>query len=125
MRTQSRPTLCDPMAWSQVPSSSWWDLPGKNTGVRFHFLPQGIFLTQGLNLSFLCLLHWQTDSLLLSHMGSQTFGRWNLLLLSQRYSVNDSDFLCGYNGTDWKEDEHCLREKIMSSSLDIFGFEKM
>ena len=35
-----------------------------------HFLLQGIFLTQGLNLHLLCLLHWQADSLPLSHMGS-------------------------------------------------------
>ena len=26
-----------------------WNIPGKNTGVGFHFLLQGIFLTQGLN----------------------------------------------------------------------------
>ena len=32
-----------------------------------HFLPQGIFPTQG---SDLCLLHWQADSLPLSHLGS-------------------------------------------------------
>ena len=32
-----------------------------------HFLLQGIFLTQGLNLN---LLHWQVDSLLLSHKGN-------------------------------------------------------
>jgi len=32
------------------------------------FLLQGIFLTQGSNL---CRLHWQADSLLLSHQGSQ------------------------------------------------------
>ena len=31
------------------------------------FPPQGIFLTQGLNLP---LLHWQADSLPLSHQGS-------------------------------------------------------
>ena len=43
-----------------------WDFPGKNTGVSCHFLLQGIFLTQGSNLS---LLHWQVDSLL-SHQGS-------------------------------------------------------
>ena len=30
-----------------------WDSPGKNTGVGFHALLQGIFLTQGSNL---CLL---------------------------------------------------------------------
>ena len=28
-----------------------WDSPGKNTGVGCHFLLQGIFQTQGLNLS--------------------------------------------------------------------------
>ena len=28
-----------------------------------HFLLQGIFLTQGLNLHLLHLLHWQVDSL--------------------------------------------------------------
>ena len=30
-----------------------WDFPGKNTGVGFHFLLQGIFLTQGLDPHFL------------------------------------------------------------------------
>ena len=35
-----------------------------------HFLLQGIFPTQGLNLHLLCLLHWQADSLPLSHWGS-------------------------------------------------------
>ena len=41
--------------------------PGKNTGVACYFLLQGIFPTQGLNP---CLLHWQVDSLPLSHQGS-------------------------------------------------------
>ena len=40
---------------------------GKNTGVGCHFLLQWIFLTEPWNL---CLLHWQADSLLLSHLGS-------------------------------------------------------
>ena len=35
-----------------------WDSPGKNTGVGCHFLLQGIFPTQGSNLS---LLLWQAD----------------------------------------------------------------
>ena len=30
-----------------------WDSPGKNTGVGCHALLQGIFLTQGSNLSLL------------------------------------------------------------------------
>ena len=44
-----------------------WDFPGKNTGVGFHFLLQGIFKTQGSNL---LLQHWQEDSLPLSHWAS-------------------------------------------------------
>ena len=44
-----------------------WDFPGKNTGVSCHFFLQGIFSTQGLNLS---LLHWQADSLPVSHQGN-------------------------------------------------------
>ena len=40
--------------------------PGKSTGVGCHFLLQGIFLTQGLNPSLSCLLHWQAGSLPLS-----------------------------------------------------------
>ena len=46
------------------------DFPGKKTGVGCHFLLQSIFLTQGLNLCLLGLLHWQVDSLPLSHQGS-------------------------------------------------------
>ena len=36
-----------------------WDFPGKNTRVGCHFLLQGIFPTQVLNLH---LWHWQVDS---------------------------------------------------------------
>ena len=50
-----------------------WDSPGKNTGVGFHFLLQGIFLTQGSNQCLWNLPHWQVDSLLLSHRGSPLF----------------------------------------------------
>ena len=32
-----------------------WDFPGQNTGVGYHFLLQGIFLSQGSNLCLLCL----------------------------------------------------------------------
>ena len=44
--------------------------PGKNTGVCCHFLLPGIFLTQGSNLRPQYLLHWQVNSLPLSHLGS-------------------------------------------------------
>ena len=44
------------------------DFPGKNTGVGCHFFLPRIFPTQGSNP---CLLHWQVDSLPLTHQGSQ------------------------------------------------------
>ena len=54
--------------WTASPSDSCpRDFPGKNTGMGCHFLLQGIFWTQGLNLS---VLHWEVDSLPLSHQGS-------------------------------------------------------
>ena len=34
-----------------------WDSPGKNTRVGCYFLLEGIFLTQGSNLSLFCFLH--------------------------------------------------------------------
>ena len=46
-----------------------WDSPGKNTGVNCHDLLQGIFPTQGLNLPFYCLLHFQVGSLPLAPPG--------------------------------------------------------
>ena len=46
-----------------------WDSPCKGTGGGCYFLLQGIFSTHGLNP---CLLYWQADSLLQSHLGSQS-----------------------------------------------------
>ena len=48
--TQSLLTLGDPTACSQPASSVLRSFPGKNIGVGCHFLLQGIFLIQGLNL---------------------------------------------------------------------------
>ena len=52
------------MDWN-LPGSSLcsYNFPGKNTGVGFHFLLQGIFLTQGPYPRPLCLVHWQASSL--------------------------------------------------------------
>ena len=44
-----------------------WSFLGKNTGVGYHALLHGIFLTQGSNL---CLLHSRQILFLLSHWGS-------------------------------------------------------
>jgi len=64
---QSCPTLCDPMDYSPPGSSVCGDSPGKNTGVGWHALLQGILPTQGSNP---CLLHYQVDLLPPSHLES-------------------------------------------------------
>ena len=58
-RAQSCLTLFDPMDCSPPGSSVRGDFPGKNTGVGYHSLLQGIFPTQGSNP---CFLHWQAGS---------------------------------------------------------------
>ena len=57
-----------------------WDSPGKNTGMRCHFLLQGIFLTQGLNPCLLHLLLWQGVSLPLAPPGKPLSPSLNLCL---------------------------------------------
>ena len=59
---QSRPTLCDPTGPASLPCPR--DFPGKNTGVGYRFLLQGIFPTQGLNP---CLLNLLSCKQTLSH----------------------------------------------------------
>ena len=61
-------TLCDPMDPTRLLCP--WDVPGKDAGMGCHFLLQGTFPTWGSNFH---LLHWQADSLLLSHVGSQKY----------------------------------------------------
>ena len=63
------------------------DFPGKNTGVGCHFLLQEIFSTEGLNQ---CLLHWQPDSLPLSHQGKSSLYDRCLLFLILRYGQRQS-----------------------------------
>ena len=70
---QSCSTLCNPMDCSP-PVGCPYDFPCKNTEVSCHFLLQGIFPTQELNLRLLC---WQADSLALRQLGSPVF-TWTL-----------------------------------------------
>ena len=51
-----------------------WDSSGKDTGVSCHALLQRIFLTQGSNPSFLCLLRWQAGSLPLAPPWEAIYG---------------------------------------------------
>ena len=64
--TKSCPTLATPSTVARQTLCPW-DFPGENTGEGCHFLLQRIFPTQGLNP---WLLHWQADSLPLSHQES-------------------------------------------------------
>ena len=66
-------TLCDPMDCSrQVPLSMGFSRQEYWSGLPF--LLQGVFLTQGSNLSLPCLLHWQADSSPLSREAPGTNG---------------------------------------------------
>ena len=65
--TQLCPTLCDPMDCSLPGSSIHGKFHGCGIGVGCHFLLQGIFPTQGLNLG---LPHCRQTLYPLSHQGS-------------------------------------------------------
>ena len=58
-----------------------WDFPGKSTGVGYHTLLQGIFLTEGSKLCLLCLLYWQVGSLPLVPAG------WSLTIFAIPWAV--------------------------------------
>ena len=47
---KSFPTLLQPHGLLPTRLFCLWEFPNKNTGVRSHFLLQGIFLTQGSHL---------------------------------------------------------------------------
>ena len=71
-------------------ASPSWDFAGKNTGVDFHALLQGIFPTKGLNPHLLRLL--QVDSLLLSHQGSLHVSKrwWKQVLIELFFLLGTS-----------------------------------
>ena len=68
--TQLCLSLCKPMDCSPPGSFVHGIFPSENTGVGCCFLLQGIFPTQGSNP---CLLHWQVNTLPLSHLGSPIY----------------------------------------------------
>ena len=82
-----------------------WNFPGKDTGVGCRFLLQGIFLTQG---SSLYLLHWQADSLPLSHLGrpdssvqEPTRSPWPLILQGSPSSQSYASLSTGGTSTSF------------------------
>jgi len=92
---QSCPTLCSLMDCSP-PGSDHGIFKARNTGVGCHFLLQGIFPIQWLNLCFLCLLHWEVDSLSVS-LAKLDCGNKGLQItaMKQAYFSFTSVFHCG------------------------------
>ena len=70
---QSCPTLCNPMDCGLPDSSVHGMSQARILEWVVISLLQGIFPTQGSNPHFLSLLHWQADSLPLSHQGSPRY----------------------------------------------------
>ena len=62
--------FCNPVNYIDHQAPPSMGFPSKNSGVGCHFLLQGVFQTQGSNSCLLHFLHWQVDSLPLSHLGS-------------------------------------------------------
>ena len=92
-----------------------WDFPSKNSGVGCHFLLQEIFSTQGSSPHLLQLLHWQVDSLPLSHLGSPRIWEWVAYPFSRgsSQSRNQTGVSCIAGGffTSWATREaHYLLE---------------
>ena len=91
-----------------------------------HFLLRGIFLTQGLNP---CLLHWQGDSLPLSHQGSPSIRirHFSLSWVSFRCSYVVHSLLCCGHGAVGRLREplseiqlHCLYNSNVITSFQLF-----
>ena len=82
---QSWPTFCNAIDLAPEAHLSR-DSPGKNTGVGFHALLQGIFLTQGLNTCLLHLLHWQEGFLFVCLFTTKPPGKPKICFSSVQFS---------------------------------------
>ena len=118
------PLKRDKNVWHLQPLSSFGDpwpscllpshyFPGNSTEVACHFLLQGIFWTQGLNL---CLLYHKWALYLLRHWGSSP-GLYNckyftlVFFLSSLFSISVRLFLCNIPRLDLRSKN--LKKKTM------------
>ena len=69
------------------------DFPAKNTAVGCHFLLQGTFPIQGLNLNLLCLLHLQAGSSPLCNLGNLDVYSYKVILTTL-VVISLNHFLC-------------------------------
>ena len=93
---------------------------GKNPGVSFHALPQGIFPTQGSNLGLLCLLHWQEVSLPLA---SPLIGRKNNKQENKKKVESDTNKTTKHSTAHKKRKEKCRRVSRRNIRLQHRGAE--
>ena len=145
LSAQSCPTLCNPRGLQPTRFLWSWKFPCKNTGVGCHFLLQKIFLTQGLKLCLLSLLHWQTNPFPLNHLGSyewrskwkfkieiyrerERWGTWFLVCFfvcfvfqNRRMTVQRGGSKCNLNKFLWSGCTCYLRKKWVFSSLSWIG----
>ena len=79
-----------------------WDSPGKNTGMGCYALLQGIFPTQGLVLSLLCLMHCRWILHPLSHLGSPCLKyNFQIILNLPLICSKGERSLCAITHTSW------------------------
>ena len=93
---RSCPTLSDPMDYSPPGSPVHGEFPGENTGVACHALLQGMFRTQGLNLS---PLHCRQILYHPNHQGSTTIIILSCLIAFLCFSVFSVLWLNVFFGT--------------------------
>ena len=93
----SRVRLCDPTDYSPPGTSVRGIFQARKWewGV-ISFLLQGLFLTQGSNLSLFRLLRWQADSSPLCHLGSLAWSIFNCLMLLLKSSISSSNNMNTY-----------------------------
>ena len=98
--------FCDPMDCKSASLLGPGDFLDKNTGVGCHFLLQQIFPTQGLNP---CLLHWQVDSIPLSHQESPAV----------EYSAIKKNETMPFAAT-WTDTEMLIRSEVSQTEKDKY-----
>ena len=109
-----------------------WDSPGKNTGVDCHFLLQGIFPTQGLNL---CLLNCRLILDCLSHQGSPAKLMYRQWFVISIWTEEKGEFfvnICGemfqsegitFKGQFWNEIDRTLWSEYCVSPNSLLNLD--
>ena len=113
--TQSCPTLCDPVDYSP------WSSPGKDARAGCHSLLQGIFLTQGLNLS---LLHCRWILYHLSYQGSPQKASYNGFITVKFQRTEKKNYVLQKRVSCFKSTSRnsCREEMATHSSILAWGY---